>query len=173
MDDAASRFIERMGLLAEEDGLSRIGGRLLGYLLLHDGCCSLDDLAAALQVSKASVSTNARVLERLGMVERLGLPGDRRDYYRIGDCPWDQLFDVVRRRIRRTRDLLAEGADTLPPALAAGRRRLEEWRRFYAFLLEELDLQMERWRKSDSVCRKDEGLSVPEDEIDESRAEMA
>jgi DNA-binding transcriptional regulator GbsR (MarR family) len=42
---------------------------------------SLDEMAEQLQVSKASVSANARLLETIGMIERVTKPGDRRDYY--------------------------------------------------------------------------------------------
>lgn len=72
-----------MGLLVEADGLPRIGGRLFGLLILSDQPRSLDDLADALGVSKASISTDARRLLERGVVDRVTRPGDRRDYYRL------------------------------------------------------------------------------------------
>src|SRR5947209_18891567 len=50
-------FIERIGLTAESDGLSRIAGRLFGALLLDSEPRSLDELADQLGVSKASMTT--------------------------------------------------------------------------------------------------------------------
>ena len=76
-------YIERMGLLWEAEGLPRIAGRILGFLALQPSACSLDDIASALGVSKASASVDARHLERLSLIERVGRPGDRRDYYAI------------------------------------------------------------------------------------------
>ena len=55
-------FVGEMGLTFEADGFTRIGGRLFGHLLLADRPLSLDEIAAALRVSKASVSTDARRL---------------------------------------------------------------------------------------------------------------
>src|SRR5690554_5102322 len=84
MHASVEDFVERMGLMMEADGMRRIAGRLYGFLLVHDEAYSLDELAERLKVSKASVSTNARFLEQVGILERMSTPGDRRDYYRMG-----------------------------------------------------------------------------------------
>ena len=91
-------FIERMGLTAESDGLSRIAGRLFGALLLADEPRSLDALAEQLDVSKASVSTEARRLLERGVAERIGKTGDRRDYYALTP---DFFAQIVRFRLNR------------------------------------------------------------------------
>ena len=91
-------FIERMGLTAESDGLSRIAGRLFGALLLADEPRSLDALAEQLEVSKASVSTEARRLVERGVAQRIGKTGDRRDYYVLTP---DFFAQIVRFRLNR------------------------------------------------------------------------
>ena len=60
MHQTVADFVERMGLTLEGEGLPRIAGRLFGFLLVHPEAYSLDELAERLQVSKASISTNAR-----------------------------------------------------------------------------------------------------------------
>ena len=107
-------FIERMGLITESDGLSRIAGRLFGALLLADEPRSLDDLAEQLDVSKASVSTEARRLVERGVAERIGKTGDRRDYYALTP---DFFAKIVRFRLNRwsglhrlVRDMEADSA---------------------------------------------------------------
>src|SRR6476646_1819049 len=82
------RFIENVGLYFEQYQISRIGGRLLGLLTLLGGPFTLDQMAGALGVSRASVSTNIRILVTLGIAEHISLPGDRRDYYRFDKDPW-------------------------------------------------------------------------------------
>jgi len=146
MEQNERRFVERMARMAEEEGLPRIAGHLLGYLLIHEGRHSLDEMAAALDVSKASVSTNARLLERVGFARRVTVPGDRRDYYMLVPKPWEHMFAVVRRRMRHIRDVLEEGLETLPPENEAGRERLEEWRGFYGYLLAGLEARIAEWR---------------------------
>lgn len=81
-------FVERLGLIWEAQGLPRIAGRVVGYLTLQSEPLSLDAIASALGVSKASVSGDARYLARLGLVELVTRRGDRRDYYVIApDMP--------------------------------------------------------------------------------------
>ncbi|HEX7118203.1 MAG TPA: MarR family transcriptional regulator [Longimicrobiales bacterium] len=147
MDQGAREFIERLGIVAEEQGIPRIGARMLGFLLLQEEPKCLDRLAEALQVSKASVSINARWLEQCGLVERVSSPGDRRDYYRIGEEPWERIYGRARQRMQRMHDVLAAGCEMLAPDAEVGRRRLAEWQRFHAFMLEEFETRVERWRE--------------------------
>lgn len=83
MDRQIERFTERMADSLVTDGYPRIAGRIYGLLLLSAEGLSLDDLTERLGVSKASASTNARLLEQRGIVERYHRTSDRRDYYRV------------------------------------------------------------------------------------------
>ena len=71
----------------EAEGFSRTAGRIFGRLLLSDAPLSLDQLAADLEASKASISTETRLLERRGALERVGRRGDRRAYYQVAPKP--------------------------------------------------------------------------------------
>jgi len=135
-----------MGMAIEEDGLPRIAGRLFGYLILGEGPFALDELAESLQVSKASISTNARLLEQMGIAERTGRPGDRRDYYRLAPDAPERIFEVARARMRAMRDLMAGSAKALPEDLEVGRARLDRMSRLYEFFLAQLESMQEKWR---------------------------
>lgn len=127
--DAALGFCERMGLLWEQDGLPRIAGRILGYLLVQPEPCSLDDLASGLGVSKASVSTDTRLLERLGFVQRVGRPADRRDYYQIADDMGARVLELKLESLARLGAALGElrGRDEMAPTVHARLDRLEQF----------------------------------------------
>jgi DNA-binding transcriptional regulator GbsR (MarR family) len=148
MHEAAQEFVDRMGLHLEADGLPRSAGRIFGYLMLAERACSLDDLAEALQVSKASVSTNARLLEQVGILERTGEPGDRRDFYRMRPDAWERMLRVACRRWEVLNDLLGQAAESLPPGMLAGQERLCEAARFHAMLVEEAESLITRWRET-------------------------
>ena len=60
MPPAVERFIERLGLASQAEGMPRISGRILAYLMIAGTPCGLDELADGLHVSRASVSTNTR-----------------------------------------------------------------------------------------------------------------
>lgn len=129
-------FIEKMGLFMEADGVPRISGRILGFLLLSSGPCSLDDIAEELQVSKASVSTNARLLEGWGGVERVSRPGDRRDYYQIADDMQERMMERLIVRMRQMREIIAEGMRTQAALVPPVQRRLRVFDDFHAQALE-------------------------------------
>ncbi len=118
-------FVEQMGIVAETDGMPRIAGRVFGHLLLAERPCSLDELAAALGVSKASVSTDARLLSERRLIERVSQPGDRRDYYQLAPDFFRRLIEYRITRWSALRDLAAAyraRTAAQPPAVA---RRLD------------------------------------------------
>lgn len=161
MPDRADRaFIEEMGLLFEAERFPRIAGRLLGCLLVADESRSLDEIAAVLDVTKASVSTNARMLEARGFLERVSHPGDRRDHYRVvADLPQRTLEARVA-RMRRVRDVLARGEATVQPTSKAVRTRFRHMITAYDFVmqvtsraLDELPDRLDRARATPSASR--------------------
>jgi len=100
LDNAVQQFVERMGLICEKEGIARSAGRIFGLLLVSGRAFSLDELAEKLQASKAGVSTNCRMLEQFGMIEQVSSLGDRRDFYRVRDDPWEHMMRVAQSRWR-------------------------------------------------------------------------
>jgi DNA-binding transcriptional regulator GbsR (MarR family) len=139
------RFIERMGLEAEADGMPRIAGRVLGFLVTADAPASLEEIAERLQVSRGSVSTNCRLLEQIGAAERIALPGDRRDYYALAPGYPLRFLHAAQAGARRKRELALEALDTLPGGALVARERMAVWEAFHRFIAEELDGAMARW----------------------------
>lgn len=106
------RFVERWGRFFEADAAPRTAGRLLGLMLLTPGELTLDEIAERLQVSKASVSTNARLLESWGALERTSHLGDRRDFYRVGHDVEACLLGRLLERAHQVQSFMEEGSRT-------------------------------------------------------------
>ncbi len=153
MEGSVQQFVERMGLLCEREGMPRGAGRLFGLLLVSDRAYSLDELTEALQASKASVSTNARMLESLGMIERVSSLGDRRDFYRAGDDPWERMLRVAQGRWRDMVRMFEEAQDALPATREVGRERLATAAHFHRLLLDEVDGVLESWHERRRTAR--------------------
>jgi DNA-binding transcriptional regulator GbsR (MarR family) len=150
VDDRVARFVERMGLLTEADGLPRIAGRIFGFLLVHPTECSLDDMAAALGVSKASISTDTRRLEQLGFLARTSRPGDRRDYYAISSDVVPRSLEVRLERMRRFHDVLDE-ARSLPTRSTAVRQRLDDLERAHQHMVTAVVDLLELWKEKSAT----------------------
>lgn len=143
---AGERFIERMGVVAEEEGIPRICGRLLGLMLLEGGPLSFDDIVRRLRVSRSSVSTNTRLLETRGILERTGLPGDRHVYYRLADDPYGQMLSTTLRRKRQMKRVVEEALKELPGEAEGARTRLATMLRFHRIVIHNLESVIEEWR---------------------------
>ena len=143
MHGAVQQFVEKMALICEKEGMPRIAGRIFGYLLATDETFSLDELAERLQASKASASTNARMLEQFGMIQRVSVLGDRRDFYRVQDDPWEQMLRVAQGRWRDMVHVFGEARQRLPEP--AGRERAAQAEEFHTLLIRECDALFERW----------------------------
>ena len=126
-----TEFIESLGLILQNDGLPRIAGRLLGVFVLHGGPFGFNELCDKLQVSRGSVSTNARLLVDLGAIERVGMPGERQDYFRLSEQPYAQLIERWIGRSRRAQETINRSAEALPASDHDARERLADLSNFY------------------------------------------
>jgi DNA-binding transcriptional regulator GbsR (MarR family) len=156
-------LVEEFGLLFEEMGQTRMDGRISAWLLLSDPPVqSLTEIADALGVSKAAVSTAARSLLRVGMVERVSEPGRRGDYYR--SLPGN-LEDVLRldhlhtlsRLVDRGLDLVADKDQS-----QSNYALLHELHDFLAFLQAEIPGLMARWQAHVAETRTQRPRTTPD-----------
>jgi len=79
--EAQDIFLSRVNQLCNKFGLNNIMAQLYAILYLSGKPLSLDDMVERLKVSKGSISTNIRALERYGAVRRIWVKGSRKDYY--------------------------------------------------------------------------------------------
>jgi DNA-binding MarR family transcriptional regulator len=141
------QFIERMGLAVERLSLPRTFGRLFGLLMVADRPLSLAEIADQLQVSKASVSTNARLCEQVGLARRVSTRGDRRDFYDIAPGSFEHMTRHRVESFHVMAGLAAEGLASIGDEPSPARARLEEMLGFYMFMGEEVEALLERWRE--------------------------
>jgi DNA-binding transcriptional regulator GbsR (MarR family) len=146
MELRTARFVERMGLALESDGLPRIAGRIFGLLLVSEDARSLDELACELRVSKGSVSTNARMLEQRAVLERISLPGDRRDYYRVPPNLFSHTMAQRVARWQRFHEAIAAARTSLPIRSPEVLDRLEEYQAAYAYMSNVITEALARWQ---------------------------
>lgn len=135
-DKGIAEFVERMGLVAQADGLPRIAGRIMGLMIVHGGPFGFTELAERLSVSRASISTNTRLLESLGVIERTAMPGDRQDYFRLSRQPYARLLRGHVDRMRRAREVVQGAQGAVPQGMAEAQERLAELDAFYEELID-------------------------------------
>ncbi len=154
MDAEKQRWLEKAGLLFEEDGVPRTAGMILASLLLSPEACSLDDMAGSLGVSKAGVSTNARLLEQLGAIEREMRPGDRRDYYRLPPDLHMRMLEHWLIGFRKMKALVEQGLTVGVAGDEVVRARMRTSQVFFTHMLEEIEGARERWLRDHAEERE-------------------
>ena len=141
-------FVEEVGLFFEQSGMPRMAGRILGWLLISDPPHqTTGELSEALMASKGSISTTTRLLIRIGLIERISLPGQRRDYFRFKPGAWHQLLKEGLVQTTTARQLAERGLELLEGKAHVNRQWLEEMRDIYAFFEREFPVLVERWEQ--------------------------
>ncbi|MEE8418664.1 MAG: MarR family transcriptional regulator [Dehalococcoidales bacterium] len=142
------QYAEEVGIFLEQSGMPRMAGRVLGWLTVAEPPHqTMTNLTEALQASKGSISTMTRLLIQIGLIERISLPGQRRDYFRIKADTWDQKLKESLEQTTAFRQLSERGLELVKDAENSNRRWLKEMRDMYIFFEQELPAMLERWEK--------------------------
>ncbi len=144
MAETRARFIELIGMVTQAEGLPRISGRILGLLIFDGRAYSFGDLARELQVSRGSISSNARMLAERGAIERIARPGDRQDYYQIRENPYDTFLKGIAARAEKTAQDIAQLAGQLPEGMGETTARVRDYAFFYKVLAEGILIASEK-----------------------------
>lgn len=145
---------ELVGVWFSSLGVPRTTGQIFGYLMACDPAeQSAADIAAGTGMSRASVSSGARMLVQLGAIEERHRMGDRKTYYRLRSGWWvlaattkmagfDRLADEARR-------IRAAGGVTRTDGL-------DELIAFSEFWSEEMPRLRERWDRRRPKTQREE-----------------
>jgi len=120
LSKARDRFIEGIGRLATTVGVSRVIGQLYAILFLSDKPLCLNDMVERLKISKGNASLNIRELEKLGVVKKVWVKGDRKDFYEA-ELDFEKimkgaLIEAVKSRMKIARDTMVETENLLEDA---------------------------------------------------------
>lgn len=141
-------FVEEVGIFFEREGMPRMAGRVLGWLMICDPPYqSPAELAEALLASKGSISTVTRLLIRIGLIERFVIPGERHDHFRIKPGAWGHMVEQGAGQIKAARQLAERGLELTKGKNLLARQWLEEMRDMYAFFEREFPVLLEHWEQ--------------------------
>jgi DNA-binding transcriptional regulator GbsR (MarR family) len=105
LDEARQHFIQGLSRISNFWGFPRAMGAIYGVIYLSSQPISLDEIGTQVGITKGSVSTNVRQLERLNMVHKKLQLGDRKDYYIAEIDFWKIIRGVLREREQSEFDL--------------------------------------------------------------------
>lgn len=166
LSEEEQQFVEQVGLAFEPQGVPRTAGRVLGCLLLADPPHqSSQELAEALQASKASISTQTRLLLGTGLIERVGVPGARGDYFRLISQGWGELLRLHIHKMAKVRHVTEQGLALADTRGESVRERMKAMHDFFLFAEQELPILVARWEEDQAF--ESHGESEPRPAADE------
>jgi DNA-binding transcriptional regulator GbsR (MarR family) len=149
ISDSERCFIEEVGVAFEQTGLTRMSGRLIGWLLISDPPYqSPAELAGALAASKGSISTSIRLLVQMGLIERHIIPRSRHDHFRLRE---DAITKIIRHGLEEEITMfrsLAECGLELTNDIPTGRKKvLKEMQSRYSYLEKAFPELLEKYER--------------------------
>lgn len=145
---AMSEWIEQVAAHFEAtEGMPLIAGRILAFLLICDPPeRTAAELSHALSASTGSVSTNVRLLLRLGIISKTTRQGREAALYRVEEDRWPAL---VRQRMERVTELerLTEQGLRMFSGQGERARRLRQVHEFYQWLSAQMPELWQRWEQ--------------------------
>ncbi|KIG19255.1 TRANSCRIPTIONAL REGULATOR, ARSR family protein [Enhygromyxa salina] len=101
LEDARQTFVRSWGALGTSWGVSRTMAMIHALLLVSDVPLSTDEVMAELGASRGNANTNLRELVGWGLVRRVIVEGERREYFEAEKDVWTIFCTIARERKRR------------------------------------------------------------------------
>ena len=149
--DGLRAYAEEVGLWASRQGASPAYGKLLGWLLICDPPQQTSaELAAALDMSNGSVSTNMCMLERSGLARRVAIKRHRGHAYEMSpDAMLRGTTDAIP-HWRAMGALMRRGVD-LVGADSPQADRLKLTAEFFDYLVEKIPALVEDFKRENQL----------------------
>jgi DNA-binding transcriptional regulator GbsR (MarR family) len=120
--EVRDRFISTIGDFSAKYGFSVVAAQIWALLFFSERPLSLGEIAEILGFSKASISTNVRLLERYKCVKKVYIRGDRKSYYEGIFDYWEIIRGIIstvaRDEIKVMRSLIEESEKKIKDSIS-------------------------------------------------------
>ena len=101
---AQRQFVSLWGEMAEHWGINRTMSQVHALLMISPDPITAEQIMEELQISRGNVSMNLRELIHWGIVRRINVAGDRRDFFTAEADVWSMFHHIFNERKRRELD---------------------------------------------------------------------
>jgi DNA-binding transcriptional regulator GbsR (MarR family) len=99
--EAKQQFIASWGAFGTHWGINRTMAQIHALLLISPDPLSQDDIMEELNISRGNVNMNIRELISWGLVERIILTGERKEFFTAEKDIWKVVKQIVKERKKR------------------------------------------------------------------------
>jgi len=128
--EAKQQFIQSWGSLATQWGINKTMAQVHALLMSTPDPINQDEIMEQLNISRGNVNMNIRELINWGLVERVILTGERKEYFTAEKDIWKVARQVIKERKKRELDPLIKTLEQLQDV--EGDKRDKEVQQFLA-----------------------------------------
>ena len=104
LTEAKQQFISSWGAFGTYWGINRTMAQIHALLLISPDPITQDDVMEQLNVSRGNVNMNMRDLVSWGLVDRVILPGERKEFFSAEKDIWKVATQILKERKKRELD---------------------------------------------------------------------
>lgn len=101
LQEAKQQFISSWGAFGTHWGINRTMAQIHALLLVSPDPLTQDDIMEELNISRGNTNMNIRELINWGLVERVIIPGERKEFFSAEKDIWKVVKQIVKERKKR------------------------------------------------------------------------
>ena len=113
LPEAKQQFISSWGAFGTHWGINRTMAQIHALLLINPDPLTQDYIMDELNISRGNTNMNIRELINWGLVERVLLPGERKEYFSAEKDIWKVVKQIVKERKKRELEPMLKLLDQL------------------------------------------------------------
>lgn len=113
LTEAKQQFISSWGAFGTHWGINRTMAQIHALLLISADPMTQDDIMDELNISRGNTNMNIRELINWGLVERVLLSGERKEYFAAEKDMWKVIKQIVKERKKRELEPMLQLLDKL------------------------------------------------------------
>jgi DNA-binding transcriptional regulator GbsR (MarR family) len=102
--EAKQQFISSWGAFGTQWGINRTMAQIHALLLVSVDPLTQDEIMEELSISRGNVNMNIRELIGWGLVDRVIIPGERKEYFTAEKYIWKVATQIIKERKKRELD---------------------------------------------------------------------
>ncbi|HXB94819.1 MAG TPA: hypothetical protein VNU70_06665 [Puia sp.] len=104
--EAKAKFIADWGRFGTNWGINRTMAQIHALLLVSPEALSAEDVMEQLSISRGNANMNLRELIDWGLVQKLIVPGERKEFFTAEKDIWKVARQIIKERKKRELDLM-------------------------------------------------------------------
>ena len=104
LSEAKAQFISSWGAFGTHWGINRTMAQIHALLLISPDPITQDEIMEQLNISRGNVNMNTRDLVDWGLVDRVLIPGERKEFFSAEKDIWKVATQIIKERKKRELD---------------------------------------------------------------------